>query len=40
VFAFLSDDHIDPDVAVESFVLVPLTDDVLGEDDPTAFARP
>jgi uncharacterized protein YbcI len=23
VFAFLSDNHIDPDVAVESFVLVP-----------------
>jgi uncharacterized protein YbcI len=24
VFAFLSDNHMDPDVAVESFVLVPL----------------
>jgi uncharacterized protein YbcI len=26
VLAFLSDNHIDPDVAVESFVLVPRTD--------------
>ncbi len=26
VFAFLSDNHIDPDVAVESFVLVPGND--------------
>lgn len=26
VFAFLSDNQIDPDVAIESFVLVPVTD--------------
>jgi uncharacterized protein YbcI len=26
VFAFLSDNHIDPDIAIESFVLVPETD--------------
>jgi uncharacterized protein YbcI len=32
VFAFLSDNHIDPDVAIESFVLNPRLDgDTLGE---------
>jgi uncharacterized protein YbcI len=30
VFAFLSDNHIDPDVAIESFVLVPVRDGALG----------
>ncbi len=30
VFAFLSDNHIDPDVAVESFVLVPRCEDTAG----------
>jgi hypothetical protein len=27
VFAFLSENHVDPDVAVESFVLVPEADE-------------
>jgi uncharacterized protein YbcI len=27
VYAFLSDNHIDPDIAVETFVLAPLVDD-------------
>jgi uncharacterized protein YbcI len=27
VFAFLSDNHIDPDIAVESFVLAPIAED-------------
>lgn len=31
VFAFLSDNHIDPDIAVETFVLAPIAD---GEGDP------
>lgn len=31
VFAFLSDNHIDPDIAVETFVLAPIAD--AGEDD-------
>jgi uncharacterized protein YbcI len=33
VFAFLSDNHIDPDVAIESFLLNPRLDgDAIGED--------
>jgi uncharacterized protein YbcI len=31
VYAFLSDNHIDPDVAVESFVLVPRDFDEIGD---------
>ena len=31
VYAFLSDNHIDPDIAVETFVLAPLADG--NEDD-------
>lgn len=31
VYAFLSDNHIDPDVAVESFVLVPRDSDEIAE---------
>lgn len=31
VFAFLSDNHIDPDIAVETFVLAPIAED---EGDP------
>lgn len=27
VYAFLSDNHIDPDIAVETFVLAPIADD-------------
>jgi uncharacterized protein YbcI len=33
VYAFLSDNHIDPDVAVESFVLAPQDTDEIGEAD-------
>jgi uncharacterized protein YbcI len=33
VLAFLSDNHIDPDVAIESFVLVPATEDVENGDE-------
>ncbi len=29
VFAFLSDNHIDPDIAVETFVLAPIIDSVI-----------
>jgi uncharacterized protein YbcI len=33
VYAFLSDNHADPDVAVESFVLVPQANDDAGNAD-------
>jgi hypothetical protein len=33
VHAFLSDNHIDPDIAVESFVLVPLAETAAGSDE-------
>ena len=38
VHAFLSDNHIDPDVAVETFVLLPRVDPA--EDGPAGDARP
>ena len=31
VYAFLSDNHVDPDIAVESFVLVPRDTDEIAE---------
>jgi uncharacterized protein YbcI len=40
VFAFLSDNHIDPDVAVESFVLLPVTEGALLEDDGSVTGAP
>jgi uncharacterized protein YbcI len=33
VYAFLSDNHIDPDIAVETFVLAPLADGDEDEED-------
>jgi uncharacterized protein YbcI len=34
VIAFLSDNHIDPDIAIESFVLAPASDEIGGADMP------
>jgi uncharacterized protein YbcI len=36
VFAFLSDNHIDPDVAIESFVLAPVRDGALDDNGSAA----
>ncbi len=33
VFAFLSDNHIDPDIAVETFVLAPISDAAVDADE-------
>jgi uncharacterized protein YbcI len=33
VFAFLSDNHIDPDIAVETFVLAPIVDAVVDSEE-------
>jgi uncharacterized protein YbcI len=38
VIAFLSDNHIDPDIAIESFVLAPISDEIGGT--PPAAAEP
>ncbi len=40
VFAFLSANHIDPDVAIESFVLVPVMDGELLENDGSVNGAP
>jgi hypothetical protein len=39
VFAFLSDNHIDPDVAIQSFVLVPVRDSALHDNGSATAAR-
>jgi uncharacterized protein YbcI len=33
VYAFLSDNHIDPDIAVETFVLAPIADPVTDDEE-------